>query len=733
MPKLKIVFLLIYFISFQNICISQTTTKFSTKDISKLLAKAKDYYTDANFIKSLTTSKLALKFATDIHDELLIAKSYRMIGKNFYQLSEIDKAVYFYDKALLHANKTNDDTLKIFIYNNLGNAYSFEKNELAKGLDYYKKSLEYCDKTHDTTEIVLTKLNIAWANFERQKFKEGFPYLEYVNKYNDKYGEKGNFNSICMLNGMYYAYTGQNKIADSYFQKGLKRDKNIALTDDAMFLTEQYTKFLYKIGDYKNAFKYNKITDELNDKYYNKEKLKQASSAGMDIELDEYKNEIKKIVTEKDTQFQILKKSRIISILSIIIISVLLLLLYALLKNFNLKKKNNTELTNANHELKIAKEKAEETSKLKTQFVATISHELRTPLYGVIGITDIIIDEHKDIIDTEHLNSLKFSARYLLELVNDILQLNKMEDNKIVLNKVNFNIYDEINTIKNALQYIAEINKNKFRTEIDSNIPKLLIGDELRLSQILMNLISNALKFTKNGEVIVSTNLVDVIGNKNYLKFQVIDNGFGIAKEHQEKIFDKFVQIQRKDDDYQGTGLGLAIVKRLVDLFGSEIYIDSKENIGSTFTFTIGFEANNSTEIIEKPKQNLFLNTVLNILVVEDNKINQMVTKKIIEKNNHNCVMVSSGYEAIDAVSKQNFDVILMDINMPEINGYETTIKIRENGIKTPIIALTAFDKNEVTDQATASGINDVLIKPFETEKLFEIINQLLQKIKNTD
>lgn len=732
MPKFKIVYLLLFFISFQNISYSQLKVM-SSKDISKLLDKASEYYSNANFIKSLTTSKLALKFATDTNDELLIAKSYRLIGKNFYQLAEIDKSIYFYEKALLHANKTDSDTLKIFIYNNLGNAYSFEKNELKKGLTYYEKSLEISNQINDTTEIILTKLNIAWADFESQKFEEGFPYLEFVNKYNDKYGEEGNFNSICMLNGMYYAHKGQNKIADSYFQKGLKKNKDFALTDDAMFLTEQYSKFLYKIGDYKNAFKYNKLSEEINDKYYNKDKLKQASSAGMNIELDEYKNEIKKIITEKDTQFQILKKSRVISILSIIIISVLLLLLYALLKNFNLKKKNNTELTNANQQLKIAKERAEETSKLKTQFVATISHELRTPLYGVIGITDIIIDEHKNIIDTEHLNSLKFSARYLLELVNDILQLNKMEDNKIVLNKVNFNLYDEINTIKNALQYIAEINKNKFRTEIDAQIPKLLIGDELRLSQILMNLISNALKFTKNGEVIVSANLVNVIGNKNYIKFQVIDNGFGIAKEHQEKIFDKFVQIQRKDDDYQGTGLGLAIVKRLVDLFGSEIYIDSKENIGSTFTFTISFEASNSSEVIEKPKDNLFLNTVLNILVVEDNKINQMVTKKIIEKNNHNCVMVSGGFEAIDAVSKQNFDVILMDINMPEINGYETSIKMRENGITTPIIALTAFDKNEVTDQATAAGINDVLIKPFETQKLFEIIYQLLHKTKNAD
>ena len=168
----------------------------------------------------------------------------------------------------------------------------------------------------------------------------------------------------------------------------------------------------------------------------------------------------------------------------------------------------------------IAKEKAEEASLLKTQFVSTISHELRTPLYGVVGITNMLLDEHKELANSPHLSSLKFSARYLLSLVNDILQINKIEENKIVLENLTFNISDEINMIKNSLSFIAKNNNNYITVNVDPAIPEYLIGDKLRFSQILMNLVSNALKFTKNGEVIITANLVKVENKSHYMNFK---------------------------------------------------------------------------------------------------------------------------------------------------------------------------------------------------------------------
>ncbi|HRA72324.1 MAG TPA: response regulator, partial [Flavobacterium sp.] len=440
-----------------------------------------------------------------------------------------------------------------------------------------------------------------------------------------------------------------------------------------------------------------------------------------------------RIETEIDLQAQSLKKSRLIVVLFIVVFLVLLMLLYSLYKNYNFKKKVNHDLTLSNEELLIAKDKAKKASLAKTQFVSTISHELRTPLYGVIGITNLLLDEHKELAKSPHLNSLKFSARYLLSLVNDILQINKIEENRIILENLTFNLSDEIKLVKNALSFISQSHNNKIHVKVDSEIPEYLIGDKLRLAQILMNLVSNALKFTKNGEVIISANLIKVENNLHHIEFQISDNGVGIDAADQEKIFEKFVQLGRNDSDYQGTGLGLSIVKRLVGLFNSEISLESQVGVGTTFIFTIAFEYDpeKTNEIINNIRVDLSSGQIFKVLVVEDNKINQTITKKIIEKNNCSCFIVDDGFQALDVLNKEVFDVILMDINMPLISGFETTRKIRLKGIQTPIIALTAFAKDEITEEALDAGMNDIMIKPFESIKLFQVINNQIKKNKN--
>jgi CheY-like chemotaxis protein len=399
-----------------------------------------------------------------------------------------------------------------------------------------------------------------------------------------------------------------------------------------------------------------------------------------------------------------------------------------LIKNIRLKKKHNLELLKA-------KEMAEEASVLKTQFISTISHELRTPLYGVVGITNMLLEEHKELSQSEHLSALKFSARYLLSLVNDILQINKIEENKVVLESLTFNISDEITVIKNSLSFLSQKNNNKINVEIDSAIPEYLIGDKLRLAQILMNLVSNALKFTKDGEVEIRVKQDRIEGKFYYLSFLIKDNGVGIAAVDQNKIFEKFVQVGRKEEDYQGTGLGLSIVKRLLGLFGSSITLESDLGAGTSFSFVIPFEHDplKTKKIIENIEVDLTSSDIYKILIVEDNLINQLVTKKIIEKNNFVCKVVDDGFGALSILEKEEFDLILMDINMPLMNGFETTKRIRQLGIKTPVVALTAFDKDEITDEAVSSGMNDIIVKPFEPVKLFKILNYLINESKNAD
>ena len=703
---------------------------YSKKEIAKLTDKATEYLKSANFEKSLVISKVAIRSAIGANDLNAIATSYLTIAANYAEMAEFEKAIFFYNKSLSYAKKAENDTLKKRINNNLGNIYCFEKKQYIRGIQFYENSLKYSKKLADANQTFVTKLNIAWAYFDIGYFDKGYPSLEFINKNNKKYGDETTITAVNMLNGMYYSYKGNHKLATSSFLNAIRFGKKGNEKSDLSFSHLEYSKYLSKQGDYKNAYenlsRYNIITDEL----YNKEKLKKANVAGINLELDEYKRQIDRIETEKEVQLQSLRKSKIIVMLFAAVFVFLLLLLYTLFKNNNFKKKANAELSQTNKELIIAKEKAEEASVVKSQFVSTISHELRTPLYGVIGITNMLLDEHKELAGSPYMNSLKFSAKYLLSLVNDILQINKIEDNRLVLENLTFNISDEINMIKNSLIYMAKSNNNILRITIDPDIPEYLIGDKLRLSQIIMNLVSNALKFTKNGEVQIKILLAKVDRRTNFIEFQIQDNGIGIATADQEKIFEKFVQVGRKETDYQGTGLGLSIVKQLLGQFKSEITIESEIGKGTLLKFVIGFEFNpdKTNEIINNIQVDMTSTQPINVLVVEDNHINQIITRKTIEKNNYKCSVVDNGYAALEILEKENFDVILMDINMPLINGFETTRKIRLKGINIPIVALTAFDKAEITEEALSAGINDIIIKPFDSIKLFEIINILISK-----
>ncbi len=706
----------------------------SKEEITKLTKQSTEYRKAANFEKSLMTARIALHNAIAIKNDFLIATSYNSIAMNYYELSENDQAIFYYNKGLNYADKIDNEKLKDEINNNLGNIYCFNKKQYEKGINYYKKSLEYSSKRADSISVFRTKLNITWAYFDIGSFKEGFPYLEFINNYQSKFGEEYMFVALNMLNGMYYEYAGENEKADSYFLKAIQIGKNEKYKEDLSYTHQEYSKFLFKKGDYKKAYEnlalYNKITEEI----YSQDKLKKANVVGINLELDEYKREIDKIELEKKLQAHSLRQSKIILALFILALFVLLLLFYSLYINYTFKKKVNKELTIANEKLLISKEKAEEASQQKTQFVSTISHELRTPLYGVIGITNMLLDEHKELIGSPHLSSLKFSARYLLSLVNDILHINKIEENRIVLENLTFNVSDEICSIKNSLSFIAQNHNNKIAIKVDPEIPEFLIGDKLRLSQILMNLVSNALKFTKNGEVLITANLSKVDNKKHFIEFQIKDNGMGIATADQDKIFEKFVQVGKKENDYQGTGLGLAIVKRLLELFKSEISLDSKVGEGTTFKFTIAFDHDLAwtNEIINNIRVDLSSSQIFKILVVEDNKINQTVTKKIIQNNNCSCILVEDGFQALEILNKEIFDIILMDINMPLMNGFETTRKIRLKGIHTPVIAFTAFAKDEITEEALSAGMNDIIIKPFEPSKLFRVINEQINKTRNT-
>lgn len=465
-----------------------------------------------------------------------------------------------------------------------------------------------------------------------------------------------------------------------------------------------------------------------------------AISAGTNTESDVVNlNEIiDKQQSDLDKQQKSINFGKMTTGLSIALIVILSLLTLSLYKNNNLRAKANELLQDKNNELQLAKEKAEKASLAKAQFLSTITHELRTPLYAVTGLTHLLLEEDPKPDQKEHLNSLKFSGEYLLSLINNILDLNKLEANKVEVEKTSFHLKKRINDVLIALKKSADDRKNNIHFEFDESIPEKLVGDPLKLSQILINLIGNSLKFTQNGDVHIRVKKVKEEHNKVLLHFEIEDNGVGISKKKQKSIFESFsqasLQINRK---FGGTGLGLAIVKNLLELMGSRIQLESQLGKGSRFWFDINF--NVSEEVNENQGQR---NVVIEIdfaalenrkvLVVEDNKINQMITKKILEKNKMVCTVADNGMDAIKMVQDNNFDVVLMDIHMPGISGIEATQEIRKFDKQLPIIALTAVTIDENLDDFYRAGFNEIIPKPFKTEEFFEKIYRTLENRKIT-
>jgi signal transduction histidine kinase/ActR/RegA family two-component response regulator len=438
---------------------------------------------------------------------------------------------------------------------------------------------------------------------------------------------------------------------------------------------------------------------------------------------------------EKSESFNVITNG-----LSIAIIAILSLLTLSLYKNNNLRAKANTLLQDKNTELQLAKEKAEKASLAKAQFLSTITHELRTPLYAVTGLTHLLMEENPREHQREHLDSLKFSGEFLLSLINNILDLNKLEANKVEIEKISFHLKKRINDVLIALKKSANDKQTTLRVDYDDSIPESLSGDPVKLSQVLINLIGNSVKFTQNGEVVIRVRKIDQYNNSIKLNFEIEDNGVGISKKKQKTIFETFsqgsLQINRK---FGGTGLGLSIVKNLLELMNSKIQLESKLGEGSKFWFNLDLDISDE-KVLQKEntdkKKVIDLEYLFgkNVLVVEDNKINQMITKKILEKNKMVCQVADNGTDAVQLVKENDFDVVLMDIHMPGISGIEATQKIREFNKVLPIIALTAVTIDENLDEFFRVGFNEIIPKPFKPEEFFEKIHDTvkLSKKQNT-
>nr|WP_294795739.1 ATP-binding protein [uncultured Mucilaginibacter sp.] len=386
-------------------------------------------------------------------------------------------------------------------------------------------------------------------------------------------------------------------------------------------------------------------------------------------------------------------------------------------------------------------EKAQKSSEIKSEFLSTMSHEIRTPLNAVIGMTDLLIMGGPRADQKENLEVLKFSASNLLSIVNDVLDFNKIESGKLVFEKIRLNLYELMSSICGGQTITAQQKGLNFSLDIDSALQsKTLFGDPTRITQIVFNLVSNAIKFTTKGDILVKVSCIEDRHDRLTVNFLVKDTGIGIPQDRLDVIFEPFTQESVSTTrQYGGTGLGLAIVKRLLELQGLKVCVTSVVDEGSEFSFNMEFPVATEKQAIVDKKTPLVVKTEaeafgsMRVLIAEDNPVNVMLMKKLLSKWNITPFIAENGERAIEFVQYGNFDIILMDLQMPVMNGFDAAIEIRKMAdpqkANIPIIALTASALFDIKERVFSSGMNDYVSKPFKPTELYDKILNLVSTV----
>jgi len=661
-----------------------------------------------DYEKALEFQLMAIELDEKSGAQRPIIESYIQIGIIYEETAKYNKAIETYQKGLEIARKYNDKKKIAGCLNNIGVVY-FDIKDFNKALEYYFQSLDIKKQIGDKHGITVTTINIAEAYFELLKTNEMSP----------QESETGSIEPS---------------------------DKIIGLLEESVVLAEETRNYQDLSNTYNaliSALSYFNMYDDaiyfqgkliaLNDSLFTIEKNSNLVNLQTEFAVQQKEQEIAFLIALNVTQETKLKKQNLEKYFYMGGGIALLILVFGLLSRLNFIRRTRNELKIKSQQIQHEKKRAEKSHKIKEQFIANMSHEIRTPMNSLIGMTSILLKNKPLKSQEKYLNAITKSSENLLVVVNDILDFSSLETGQIKFENVLFKLEEELQKVEDILKYRAKEKRIKLECLIEEGLPEWIIGDPTRLSQILLNLAGNAIKFTEKGSVTGIARLKEKKGDSVEIEYEVIDTGIGIPADRLESIFESFTQAYSNTDrQYGGTGLGLTISKQLVELQNGSISVESKFGEGSVFKFCLPYKIGQAIKT-EKEKVTECDEALygVNVLIVEDNEFNVVVASDELKSliKNVTIDVAGNGKIAVEKISANNYDLILMDIEMPEMNGYEATRTIRKMDYKNnmvPIIAMTANTMKEEVDKCFEAGMNEYIAKPFNPDDLAAKIHKLI-------
>ncbi len=678
-----------------------------------------------NYRKAATSFKNALEISISYGDSKGIAKAQIKLGNLYIEQKEFDTAKNYFSQTLAIGKKTKSNTIQAMANLAFGDL-NFEQEKYFLAKEYYIIAEEFISTTKDgilKVEIYLKSGLILEKIGEKSealiKLKKALTVSEAIK--NKKLQARTCY-EIGVINqelnrpdeALLFLKTSLGLAIEVSDEESIKQGyKTIANTYE-------------ENKNYKEAYEYLKFYSAIKD-------TRQISELEAQLKLLEKNKEIELITKEKNLHKEQARVEKFYKRMGYIVALVILGLSIFLFMSLKQRDRINAQLTQATKE-------ANQSRIDKEEFFAYTNHEIRTPLNAVVGMSKILSETKLDKRQKKYLGTIKSSAQNILFLVNDVLDLSKIEKGGLEFEKIDFSLHEIVNQIVDSLSFKKFEKDVNLKIEIPEELPKVLIGDPVRFNQILLNLADNALKFTKQGEVKIKLSIIDEVKSKVRVKFEVIDTGIGIQEEMLDSIFDSYKQEHVSTTrQYGGTGLGLSISRLLVDAMGGQLKVQSRLNKGSNFYFDVWITKstlifNDSEQSIDTVTANTLQN--VNILIVDDNQLNREIFIDFLAspENNVNVFTAHNGQDALEQIQEKNFDFILMDIQMPIMNGYEATIEIRklatEQKKRTPIIAMTAHVLKGVAQKCIDSGMDSSLSKPVNIRILMTTIKELLPEEK---